>query len=147
LILAILVVSVLVYVFFEVPLVRGVRREAIGTFSMGWCWYVTFHDEGVFCHQVLLPAKNMTICAHGICKEVTVPYLAPVEGHPVNVPSSQDKEIIDQFLRQELGIEAEEIDTVFYEGTFLYYEYECSLSYKYFRIGYYREWKLFQFSK
>jgi len=87
----------------------------------------------------------MTLPIHQRLVNVSIPYWAPVEGHPVKMPSSQDKVILQQYLKS-IGIEPEKIELVVYEeNVSRYYEYECSLSYQYFGIGYYREWKLYQF--
>jgi len=47
LILAILAVSVLLYVLFEVPSVRGIRRKPVGGQGTGFVWYVSFDHEGI----------------------------------------------------------------------------------------------------
>ena len=144
LILAVLVVSVFLYVFFEVPLVRGIRREPVGLCSSGFAWYVTYHDEGILHNEVFIPGQNMTIGVHGNLMNITVPRWALLH----KVPDEGDLKAFERFLKEELKIEPEEINIVLSEsGTYLYYEYECSLSYQYFGIGYYRERLLYQFSQ
>ena len=76
--------------------------------------------------------------------EVTTPTFAPMH----KVPDDEDFKQFEHFIKEELKIKPynDKIYTALYEeGTYLYYEYECSLSYQYFRIGYYRERLLYQF--
>jgi len=142
LVVVVLVVSVFLYVFFEVPLVKGVRREPVGLSSSGFAWYVTYHDEGILHNEVFIPGQNMTVGVRGTLMSITVPRWTPLH----KVPDEGDFKAFERFLREELKIKPEEIDIVLFEsGTYLYYEYECSLSYQYFGIGYYRERLLYQF--
>jgi len=139
LVLAILIASVFLYVFFEVPLVRGVRREAVGMCSSGFAWYVTFDHEGIEYNIVFIPGQNVSVPVPPY--EVTTPTFAPLH----KVPDDEDFKQFEHFLKEELKIKPEKINSVLFEsGTYLYYEYECSLSYQYFGIGYHRERLLYQ---
>jgi len=144
LILAILVVSVFLYVFFEVPLLQGQRQEVLRS-AWGLVWCIEYTDDGILYPTILHPGQNMSLTIHQSNVNVTIPRFGAGVGHPAKMPTGQDREVIEQFLKS-YGIEPEKIELVVYEESIsIYYEYECSLSYKYFGIGYYREWKLYQF--
>jgi len=142
LILAILIASVFLYVFFEVPLVRGIRREPVGMQGTGFVWYVSFDYEGVRYNMVFIPGRKVSVPMPPY--EVTTPTFAPMH----KVPDDEDFKQFEHFIKEELEIKPynDKIYSALYgEGTYLCYEYECSLSYQYFGIGYYRERLLYQF--
>ena len=149
LILTILVASILLYVFFAVPLVKGYRQEALRS-SWGLVWYIEYTDDGILYPTILFPGQTMELVIHQRLVNVSIPFWAPVKDasgieHPSKMPGPQDKEILEKLLK-DLGIEPEKIELVVYEESVSrYYEYECSLSYQYFGIGYYRERLLYQF--
>ena len=148
LILTILVASVLLYVFFAVPLVKGHRQEALRS-SWGLIWYIEYTDDGILCPRILFPGQTMELPIHQRLVNVSIPYWAPVKDasgieHPSKMPGPQDKEILERLLK-DLGIQPEKIELVVYEESVSrYYEYEWSLSYQYFAIGYHRERLLYQ---
>ena len=58
LILTILVASILLYVFFAVPLVKGYRQEALRS-SWGLVWYIEYTDDGILYPTILFPGQTM----------------------------------------------------------------------------------------
>ena len=147
-ILAVLIVSVFLYVFFEVPLVKGYRQEALRS-SWGLVWYIEYIDDGILYPTILFPGQTVELSIHQRLVNVSIPIWAPVKDasgieHPSKMPGPQDKEILEKLLK-DLGIEPEKIELVVYEESVSrYYEYEWSLSYQYFGMGYHRERLLYQ---
>jgi len=142
LILAILAASIFLYVFFEMPLVRGIRQKPVGGQATGFVWYVSFDYEGIRYNLVFIPGQKVSVPMPPY--EVTTPTFAPMH----KVPDDEDFKQFEHFIKEELKIKPynDKIYTALYEeGTYLCYEYECSLSYQYFGIGYYRERLLYQF--
>lgn len=96
LILAILAVSIFLYVFFEMPLVRGVRREPVGGQATGFVWYVSFDYEGIRYNLVFIPGHKVSVPMPPY--EATTPKFAPMH----KVPDDEDFKQFEHFIKEEL---------------------------------------------
>jgi len=140
LILAILVVSVFLYVFFEVPLIRGVKYKSLSG-SGGFGYSVTYYDPvdpGISFWRVFKQGEKINI------SEWTWH-----DGGQVQVPAQtgkvltkEDVERFKDFLEKDMKVVVTEFHVVLIaENIWIRVGYESSLSYHFFGVGYYREWE------
>ena len=140
LILVILVVSVFLYVFFEIPLIRGVKYRSLSS-SSGFGYCVTYYDPvdpGISFWRVFKQGEEINVSEwtwHNGGQ-------AQVPAQTGKVLTQEDVERFKDFLKNDLKVIVTEFYVVLIaENVWIKVGYESSVSYHFFGVGYYREWE------